>query len=35
MSAGDFIENVLIKGLHAAHIVVGEDYGFGKTDRAT
>lgn len=30
MSAGDFIENVLIKGLHAAHIVVGEDYGFGK-----
>ncbi len=30
MSAADFIENVLIKGLHAAHIVVGEDYGFGK-----
>ncbi|MBR1777947.1 MAG: bifunctional riboflavin kinase/FAD synthetase [Alphaproteobacteria bacterium] len=30
MSADDFVENVLIKGLHAAHIVVGEDYGFGK-----
>lgn len=30
MSANDFIENVLVKGLHAAHIVVGEDYGFGK-----
>ena len=30
MSARDFVENVLINGLHAAHIVVGEDYGFGK-----
>ncbi|MBO4520860.1 MAG: bifunctional riboflavin kinase/FAD synthetase [Alphaproteobacteria bacterium] len=30
MSADDFVENVLINGLHAAHIVVGEDYGFGK-----
>ena len=30
MSAKDFVENVLINGLHAAHIVVGEDYGFGK-----
>ena len=30
MSPDDFVENVLIKGLHAAHIVVGEDYGFGK-----
>lgn len=30
MSADDFIGNVVIKGLHAAHIVVGEDYGFGK-----
>ena len=30
MSADEFIQNVLIKGLHAAHIVVGEDYGFGK-----
>ncbi len=30
MSAKDFVENVLIKGLHAAHIVVGEDYGFGR-----
>lgn len=30
MSADDFVRNVLIKGLHAAHIVVGEDCGFGK-----
>ena len=30
MSSKYFIENVLIKGLHAAHIVVGEDFGFGK-----
>ena len=30
MSPDDFVENVLIKGLHAAHIVVGEDYGFGR-----
>ena len=30
MSADDFINEVLINGLHAAHIVVGEDYGFGK-----
>lgn len=30
MTADAFIENVLINGLHAAHIVVGEDYGFGK-----
>lgn len=30
MSADDFINDVLINGLHAAHIVVGEDYGFGK-----
>ena len=30
MSADDFINEVLINGLHTAHIVVGEDYGFGK-----
>lgn len=30
MDADEFIREVLINGLHAAHIVVGEDYGFGK-----
>lgn len=30
MDADEFIREVLIGGLHAAHIVVGEDYGFGK-----
>lgn len=30
MSAERFVEEVLINGLHAAYIVVGEDYGFGK-----
>ena len=30
MSPDDFVKNVLIGGLHASHIVVGEDYGFGK-----
>lgn len=30
MSAESFVENVLIQGIHASHIVVGEDYGFGK-----
>lgn len=30
MSADDFIVNVLLNGLHAAHIVVGEDFGFGR-----
>ena len=30
MSPDEFVENVLIKGLHASHIVVGEDYGFGR-----
>ena len=30
MSADDFVKNVLENGLHAAHIVVGEDYTFGK-----
>lgn len=30
MSAHDFVQNVLIDGLHASRIVVGEDYGFGK-----
>lgn len=33
MSPDDFVKNVLIEGLHAAHIVVGEDYGFGKNRR--
>lgn len=30
MSAHDFVRNVLIDGLHASRIVVGEDYRFGK-----
>ena len=30
MSAKDFVQNVLIDGLHASRIVVGDDYGFGK-----
>ena len=29
MSAEDFIENVIVKGLKAAHLVVGEGYRFG------
>ena len=30
MTADEFVRNVLINGLHAARVVVGEDYSFGK-----
>lgn len=30
MDPDHFVKDVLINGIHAAHIVVGEDYGFGK-----
>ena len=30
MSAEDFVGDVLINGLHAAHLVVGDDFGFGR-----
>lgn len=30
MDAARFVREVLMDGLHAAHVVVGEDYGFGK-----
>lgn len=33
MSAEDFVEQVLVKGLRAARLVVGEDYTFGKNRR--
>ncbi len=33
MDPDHFVKDVLINGIHAAHIVVGEDYGFGKNRR--
>lgn len=30
LSAHDFIEQVLVKGLHAKHVVIGDDFRFGK-----
>lgn len=30
MSAETFVDEVLINGLHAAHLVVGDDFGFGR-----
>lgn len=34
-SAGDFIQNVLINGIRAAHIVVGFDFRFGQMRKGT